>query len=184
MYGHTSLGPAPKLDVANLSQAQKDLRRKTHETITKVSDDISRRTIFNTAIAAVMELMNQVASFDDTSEPGRAVLQEALESAVLLLSPIVPHVSHTLWQALGHTDPILDASWPKADESAMVRDQIELVVQVNGKVRARLNVATNAEQAQIEQLALNDENVQRFTEGLTVRKVIVVRGKLVNIVAN
>src|SRR5690606_4872046 len=184
VHAHTAQGPAPTLDVASLNQAQKDLRRKTHETITKVSDDISRRTIFNTAIAAVMELMNQVAGFDDSSEQGRAVMQEALESAVLLLSPTVPPVSHTLWQALGHADPIIDATWPKADERAMVRDQIELVVQVNGKVRARLNVAANAEQAQIEQLALSDENVQRFTEGLTIRKVIVVRGKLVNIVAS
>jgi len=101
-----------------------------------------------------------------------------------LLSPIVPHVAHTLWKALGHDTPVIDAPWPKADESAMVRDQIELVVQVNGKVRARLQVATNASQADIEALALADDNVRRFTDGQTVRKVIVVPGKLVNIVAN
>ena len=184
VYNHVSQGPAPQLDTSALSQAQKDLRRKTHETIAKVSDDVSRRTTFNTAIAAVMELLNQVSSFEDQSDQGRAVLQEALEAAVLLLSPIVPHVAHTLWKALGHDTPVIDAPWPKADESAMVRDQIELVVQVNGKVRARLQVATNASQADIEALALADDNVRRFTDGQTVRKVIVVPGKLVNIVAN
>src|SRR5690606_30993677 len=105
---HVSQGSAPRLDVNALNQAQKDLRRKTHETITKVSDDISRRTIFNTAIAAVMELMNQVSSFSDNSEQGRAVVQEALETAVLLLSPIVPHIGHTLWQHLGHEGAVID----------------------------------------------------------------------------
>jgi len=184
VYSHVSKGPAPQLDKSALTQGQKELRRKTHETIAKVSDDVSRRNTFNTAIAAVMELLNQVSSFEDFSEQGRAVLQEALEAAVLLLSPIVPHVAHKLWNALGHDTPVIDASWPKADESAMVRDQIELVVQVNGKVRARLQVATSASQADIEALALADDNVRRFTDGKTVRKVIVVPGKLVNIVAN
>ncbi len=177
-------GAAPAMDLSALNDAQKDLRRKTHETITKVSDDISRRLTFNTAIAAVMELLNDVSRLNNDEPQTRAVRQEALEAAVVMLAPIVPHVCHTLWYALGHSNPVVDAPWPVADESAMVRSQIQVVLQVNGKVRAKIDVPADINSADLETEALNNENVIRFIEGATVRKVIVVPGKLVNVVAN
>ena len=177
---HVETGNVSALDPASLDDAGKALRRKTHETIQKVSDDFHRRHTFNTAIAAVMELINEVSKFD--GEP--AVRQEALEAAVLLLSPITPHASHSLWQALGHDEAALNAAWPQVDESALVKDSIELVVQVNGKVRAKLEVPANADKDTVENLAKAEPNVQKFTDGKTIRKVIVVPGKLVNIVAN
>ena len=180
-------GPAPALDPATLDDSGKTLRRKTHETIQKVSDDISRRYTFNTAIAAVMELSNEISrSFNEGGDegPARAVRQEALEAAVLLLSPIVPHAAHALWHALGHDEAVIDAAWPAVDESALVKDTLEMVVQVNGKVRAKLTVPANADKESVEALAREEANVVRFTEGKTIRKVIVVPGKLVNIVAN
>src|SRR5690554_4258053 len=180
----TAAGEVPALEAGGLNSAQKDLRRKTHETITKVSDDISRRLTFNTAIAAVMELLNEVSRLTDNEPQSLAVRQEALEVAVLVLSPIVPHISHSLWQALGHAEPVVDAGWPVADESAMVRSEIEVVLQVNGKVRAKESVPVDIGKADLEKLALENENVMRFTDGKTVRKVIVVPGKLVNVVAN
>jgi leucyl-tRNA synthetase len=184
---HVEGGAAPTLDPAALDDNGKTLRRKTHETIQKVSDDISRRYTFNTAIAAVMELSNEVSrSFNEggDDDPARAVRQEALEAAVLLLSPIVPHAAHALWHALGHDQAVIDAAWPAVDESALVKDSLEMVVQVNGKVRAKLTVPANADKDSVEALAREEANVVRFTEGKTIRKVIVVPGKLVNIVAN
>ncbi|PCM46341.1 leucine--tRNA ligase [Marinobacter sp. ANT_B65] len=177
-------GAAPALDVSSLNDAQKDLRRKTHETIVKVSDDISRRLTFNTAIAAVMELLNEVSRLNGEEPQTRAVRQEALETAVVMLAPIVPHICHKLWQALGHSNPVVDAPWPKADESAMVRSEIQVVLQVNGKVRAKAEVPADISKADLEAFALKNENVLRFIEGTTIRKVIVVPGKLVNVVAN
>ena len=177
-------GDVPALEPDALNSDQKALRRKTHETITKVSDDISRRLTFNTAIAAVMELLNDVSKLNDGEPQSRAAIQEALEAAVLMLSPIVPHICHKLWQALGHDTAVVDAPWPEADEKAMVKTEIQVVLQVNGKVRAKLDVAADIDKASLEQQALANENVQRFTEGKTVRKVIVVPGKLVNVVAN
>src|SRR5680860_1093778 len=177
-------GGAPALDVGALNDSQKGLRCKTHETIVKVSDDISRRLTFNTAIAAVMELLNDVSRLNGNEPQTRAARQEALEAAVVMLAPIVPHICHTLWQALGHSDPVVDARWPVADESAMVRSEIQVVLQVNGKVRAKADVPADINKADLETLALNNENVIRFIEGATVRKVIVVPGKLVNVVAN
>ncbi|MDF9433365.1 leucine--tRNA ligase [Chromohalobacter israelensis] len=181
---HLDAGTPAALDVAALNDDQKTLRRKTHETIAKASDDIGRRTTFNTAIAAVMELVNAIGRFEDTSPQGLAVTREALEACVLVLAPIVPHACHALWDALGHDTPVIDAAWPQADEAAMVKDSVELAVQVNGKLRARLDVPAAADKAAIEAQALEAENVRRHTEGKTIRKVIVVPGKLVNIVAN
>ncbi|MEX2476481.1 leucine--tRNA ligase [Marinobacter sp.] len=180
----TAGGDIPALEVGSLNDAQKSLRRKTHETIAKVSDDISRRLTFNTAIAAVMELLNDVGKLTDDAPQSRAVRHEALEVAVLMLSPIVPHICHNLWQSLGHNTPVVDAEWPAADKTAMVRSQIQVVLQVNGKVRAKADVPADMDKAGLEKLALENENVVRFTEGQTVRKVIVVPGKLVNVVAN
>ncbi len=181
---HTGGGPVAAIDVEQLNDARRDLRRKTHETIAKVSDDISRRLTFNTSIAAVMELLNEVARLEPKDEQDRAVIQEALDAAVLMLSPIAPHICHTLWEAMGHEEPVVDARWPVADESAMVRSQIQVVLQVNGKVRAKADVPADIGKADLEKLALEHDNVTRFTEGKTVRKVIVVPGKLVNVVAN
>ncbi|MCW8909560.1 MAG: leucine--tRNA ligase, partial [Gammaproteobacteria bacterium] len=182
VYQHVSAGQAGKLKREQLNDEQKALRLKLHETIKKVGDDIGRRYTFNTAIAAVMELMNELARFTDESEQGRAVMQEALEACVLMLAPIVPHLSHYLWQQLGHQIPVVDEVWPVCDESALIKDTIELVVQVNGKLRAKIQVAANADKDSIEQMALSDENVQAHTEGKTIRKVIVVPGRLVNLV--
>ncbi|MFC3283795.1 leucine--tRNA ligase [Litchfieldella rifensis] len=179
---HLEAGTPGALDLAALDGAQRELRRKTHETIKKASDDIGRRTTFNTAIAAVMELTNALGRFDDTSPQGLAIAREAVEACVLLLSPITPHACHALWQKLGHSTPAIDAAWPRVDEAALARDSVELVVQVNGKLRARLEVPADADKAAVEAQAMAAENVQRHIEGKAVRKVIVVPGKLVNIV--
>ena len=184
--GHVAAGTPGLLDAAALPPAQKDLRRKTHETIAKVSDDYGRRQTFNTAIAAVMELLNEISKLSDRANPqGLAVEREALETAVLLLAPIIPHAAHALWLALGHTDRTpLDTSWPGVDEAALVRSSIEVVVQVNGKVRSKIDAPVDAPRETIEALALAQDNVQKFLEGVSVRKVIVIPNKLVNIVAN
>ncbi len=181
--GHLEAEAAPALVVAALNEQQKNARRKTHETIAKVSDDFGRRQTFNTAIAAIMELCNELAKLDEADQ-SRAVLDEALRAIVLMLNPIVPHVCHNLWGTLGGEGDVLNAPWPSVDESALERDSIEMVVQVNGKVRAKMQLAANADKAAAEAAALEQDNVQRFLEGVTVRKVIVVPGKLVNIVAN
>ncbi len=173
-----------ELNLEGLSSEQKDMRRKLHETIAKVTDDVGRRHTFNTAIAAVMELMNDLSKFKDNSEQGVAVMHEAVEGIVLLLSPIVPHITQQLWNDLGHEELLADANWPVCDESALVRDEIELVVQVNGKLRSKINVAADAPNDAIEAAALVDEKILANIDGKTVRKVIVVPGRLVNIVAN
>lgn len=147
-----------------------------------MSDDIGRRTTFNTAIAACMELMNELGRFEDKSGQGRAVMQEALETTVLMLSPIVPHIAHALWSELGREGAAVDQPWPVVDESALESDTVELVVQVNGKLRAQIQVPAAAERAAIEEAALADENVQRHIEGKTVVKMVVVPGRLVNVV--
>ncbi|MGM0985722.1 MAG: leucine--tRNA ligase [Pseudomonadota bacterium] len=179
---HLAAGEPGPLDLDALTEPQRELRRKTHETINKAGDDIGRRTTFNTAIAAVMELTNALSRFDDTSPQGLAVAREAVDACVLLLAPITPHACHALWQELGHEEAAIDARWPEVDDAALERDSIELVVQVNGKLRARIEVEASADKASIEAQALEAENVQRHVEGKTLRKVIVVPGKLVNIV--
>jgi len=163
--------------------AARDLRRKTHETIKKVTEDIDGRFHFNTAIAAVMELVNAIYAFEGRKEHPE-VLREALESVVRLLSPFVPHISAELWSCLGHEQSLEETGWPQWDEDALVADEILIVVQVNGKVRGKLTVPAGADHAEVEKRALAEPNVARFVEGKTVRKVIVVPGKLVNVVAN
>jgi leucyl-tRNA synthetase len=185
VYSHVSLNkPAVKLDIAALNDGQKALRRKAHQTIRKVSDDVSRRLTFNTAIAAIMELMNDVAKFKDTSDQGVAVMQETLEAVTLMLAPITPHICHQLWSDLGNQEAVILANWPSFDESALTVSSQEIVVQVNGKVRAKLEVSADTSKDEMEKIALENDNVQRFLNELTVRKVIVIPGKLVNIVAN
>jgi len=182
VHAHVSGGAAPALDPTTLDSGQRDIRRQVHETLAKVTIDIGRRRHFNTAIAAVMELTNSLGRFEDRSPQGRAVLQEALEVAVLALSPVVPHVCHALWKALGHAQAVIDEQWPRVDEGALVRETIEVVVQVNGKLRGRVAVAAEADEAAVREAALADSNVQRFIEGRPVRKFIYVRGKLANVV--
>ncbi len=179
---HVAGGAIAKLDLKALNDAQKKLRRQTHETIAKVSDDIGRRYTFNTAIAAVMELINALAKFSDSSAQGRAVKQESLQAVVLLLSPIVPHITHELWQRLGNDSLLLQQPWPEVDESALQKDSMQIIVQVNGKLRSRIEVSASASKDDIEQAAQADENVKRFTDGKQLVKVIVVPNKLVNIV--
>lgn len=177
-------GDVAALNVDALDDKQKATRRKTHETIQKVSDDISRRNAFNTAIAAIMELTNTLQKLDKTNDQSRALLKEALIAMTKMLAPIAPHMSHVLWQELGNDDLVLDAPWPVVDESALVRDSITVVVQVNGKVRSKLEVPANIQKDDALAAAKADVNVQKFLDGLTVRKEIYVPGKLVNIVAN
>ncbi|WP_163131325.1 leucine--tRNA ligase [Agarivorans sp. Alg241-V36] len=183
-FDHVSAGDAPAIDVASLSTAQKDLRREVHKTIAKVSDDVGRRQTFNTAIAAIMELMNKLTKADQSDANNRAVTREAINAVVLMLSPITPHVCAQLWQQLGNEGEIDTVAWPVADEKAMVEDSKLIVVQVNGKLRAKLTVAADADQEAVQALAMGDENVAKFVDGKTVRKVIYVAGKLLNIVAN
>ena len=182
MQEHASGEAASELDVSALNSAQKDLRRKTHQTIAKISDDIGRRYTFNTAVAASMELLNAINKFDDDSAAGRAVAQEALEAVVLMLSPMVPHICHELWSVLGHETPLIDMPWPSFDEQALEADEIEIVLQVNGKLRGRISVSAAADKDSITELALADANVQKHIDGKEIRKTIVVPGRLVNIV--
>lgn len=182
VYQHVEAGKSQPLDKQALTEEQQAVRRQVHLTIQKVTDDFGRRLTFNTAIAANMELVNTLSKFVDESDNGRAVRQEALESIVLLLSPIVPHVTHQLWLDLGHQQAVVSEQWPKIDESALAQNTLELVIQVNGKLRSKLSVSVDAGKDEIEKLALSDEQAIRFLEGKPVKKVIVVPGKLVNIV--
>ena len=184
VYQHLATPAAPALEATQLNQKQQDIRRKTHETIRKVSDDIERRTTFNTAIAAIMELSNTIAKFDDMSDQGRAVRAEGLSTAVLLMSPFTPHLCHTLWQAFSGNDTILQTPWPEVDESALVKSNIDMMIQVNGKLRSKISIDANMDRDTIQQLALADTKVQSFITNMAVRKVIVVPNKLVNIVVS
>lgn len=179
---HLSMLQTPPM-VTTLSKQAKDLRRQIHQTINKVSDDLGRRQTFNTAIAAIMELSNTLQKSDLSQDDMQAVYSEGLQAIILMLYPITPHICHQLWIDLG-LGSIEDATWPSVDEAALVEDEKLIVVQVNGKVRAKINVAADASQAQIETLAQSHELVKNHTDGKTIRKVIYIAGKLVNIVAN
>jgi leucyl-tRNA synthetase len=179
---HVSEGPAPSSDKLALTDQQKTMRRQAHETLRKVTDDLGRRHTFNTAIAANMELLNALSRFEDGSEQGRAVRHEALELVVLMLAPIIPHASHRLWKELGHGEMVATVAWPQVDSSALIQDSVEMVVQVNGKLRSKISLPVGADQGAVEAAALADETVQRFIQGKPVRKVIVVPRKLVNVV--
>ncbi|UJP06151.1 MAG: leucine--tRNA ligase [Nitrosomonas sp.] len=183
---HTHLQPgAVKIDPALhavLPPELKALRMQLHQTVAKVTDDLERRHTFNTAIAAVMELMNGLAKCQDSDAASRNLMQEALESAVLLLSPIVPHICHVLWRELRPGTELSAQPWPEADSAALVQDETKLMVQVNGKLRGQINVAKDAGKETVEQAALANEHVSKFIAGQAIKKVIVVPGKLVNIV--
>ncbi|WP_445938597.1 leucine--tRNA ligase, partial [Pseudomonas sp.] len=181
---HVNQGIAGALDLTSLDDEQKAVRRAIHLAIKQSSFDIGQHHKFNTAIAQVMTLMNVLEKAAQTTAQDRALLQEGMEAVALLLAPITPHISHQLWQELGHDESIIDASWPQVDESALVQDSLTLVIQVNGKLRGQIEVPASASREDVEASARSNENVLRFTEGLSIRKVIVVPGKLVNIVAN
>ena len=166
----------------NFNGNQNKLRRKTHQTISKVTDDIGRRYTFNTAIAAVMELVNEVSAFNVDDELDRQVIKEAIESILLLLSPIVPHICHQLWLDINHDQPIIDSRWPKFDSSLLKSETSLIVVQVNGKLRSKLEVDASISEDELKSMALSDEKVVRFIDGNEIKKIIVIPEKLVNIV--
>jgi leucyl-tRNA synthetase len=188
VYEHMAEDSLPQLDLRCLegdaapSSAGRALRRTAYQTLAKVAGDIGRRRTFNTAIAAVMELLNAVGHYPERGELAHAVRHEALEIAVLVLSPIVPHICHSLWLALGHGTAVIDERWPEADPKALAQSMVELVVQVNGKLRARIQLPVGSERERAQEAALADPGVQRFVAGKTVRKLIHVPDKLVNIV--
>ena len=177
-------GLVKELDTSSLTSEQKTIRREVHKTIDKVTDDLARRNTFNTAIAAIMELMNKLAKAPLESDADKAIMTEAVEAVVVMLTPITPHLGHALWVQLGNEGSVEDANWPVADKSAMVEDEKLIVVQVNGKVRGKITVAADAEEETIKELGMADVNVAKFLEEKTIRKVIFVKGKLLNIVAN
>ena len=182
VYEYSQNPAKTALDVSALSADQKALRRDVHKTIAKVSDDIGRRQTFNTAIAAVMELMNKLTRAQLESEQDRAVMAEALSAVVRMLYPITPHICFELWKALGNESNIDHAEWVKADEAAMVEDEKLIVVQVNGKVRGKVTVAADADEETVKTVAFADENVKKFTDNTQIVKVIYVPGKLLNVV--
>ena len=182
-YLHSeSAGDLVVMDKIMLTEEQQAVRRQVHQTIQKVSHDMGERIIFNTAIAANMELVNTLSKFTDTSDNGKVIRQEALEAIVLMLAPIVPHICHQLWQDLGHQEAVVRAPWPKVDVSALEQDIIEIVIQVNGKLRSKISVSATVSSDELQTLALNDDYIMRFIEGKPLKKVIVVPKKLVNIV--
>jgi leucyl-tRNA synthetase len=182
-YTHCEAGGSTvPLDKQTLTAEQQAVRRQLHLTIQKATDDFGRRYTFNTVIAANMELINALSKFVDDSDNGKAVRQEALEAIVLMLSPIVPHICHQLWLDLGHQEAVVGASWPEVDAAALEQDTLELVLQVNGKLRSKMSVSVNASKEEIEAMALSDEHIKRFIEDQPIKKVIVVPKKLVNIV--
>lgn len=167
----------------DLNETEKEIRRELNKTIEKVTDDIGRRQTFNTAIAAVMEFLNKLQKLDLSRKTALSLAYESYDKVVVLLDPIIPHTSFALWQDLGHQEAVDETSWPKADPAAMEQDSRLIVVQVNGKVRNRITVAASAPEEEVKNQALNDETVKKFTDGKTVKKVIYVKDKLVNIVA-
>ena len=184
VYEHVSTNPFTEIDKENITDKQQELRRKVYTTLEKVTDDMQRRFTFNTAIAANMELLNDISRFQESSLQAQAIRQEALEHIVLMLSPIMPHVCQKLWTDLGKEGAVMDEPWPEVDESAMVQSKVQMMIQINGKLRGKVDVPVDADDEAVKALALEHDNVKRFLESATVRKVIVVKGRLINIVAN
>jgi leucyl-tRNA synthetase len=183
VHDHVAQGPPAALDKSALNDARRAIRRQAHQTLAKITDDIGRRRTFNTAIAAAMEMLNALAKFPQLSPQDRSVMHEALEIVVLGLSPIIPHVTHAMWSALGHRTALIDEPWTAVDAAALETSAILMVVQVNGKLRGHITVAVGADEATVRAAALADSNAQKFIGASPVRKVIIVPGKLVNIVA-
>ena len=184
VYEHVKSKQSIDVEFENLSNTQQELRRKVYNTLQKVTDDMTRRFTFNTAIAANMELINQLSKFHEEGDIAQAIRQEALESIVLMLSPVMPHVAQELWLMLGQDGLVMDQAWPEIDEDAMEQSNIQMMIQINGKLRGKVDVDVDADDKAVEKLALENDNVVQFFEDKTVRKVIVVKGRLINIVAN
>jgi leucyl-tRNA synthetase len=182
VHEHAAGGPVPPMEKYALNDAQRQMRRHAHQALKKVTDDIGRRRTFNTAIAAVMELLNALVKFPAASPQDRSVVHEALEIAVLGLSPIIPHATHAMWRGLGHSTALIDEPWMPVDVAALEQATIDIVVQVNGKLRARISVPADADDESVRAAAAADDNVKKFIGAAAIRKVIVVPGKLVNIV--
>ena len=182
VHDHIDSGTPGEFPPADASDDALEMRRRIHETIKKVSDDFSRRYMFNTAIAAVMECSNHLARFKAADDAGLAVAREGWETLVRLIAPVTPHIAQALWQALGHDDDILRARWPELDESALVQQKVTVVVQVNGKVRGRIEAVPGTTRDALQEQAMADENVSRFVADKEIRKIIIVPDKLVNIV--
>jgi leucyl-tRNA synthetase len=170
------------IDLTGLNSEQKEIRNKVYTTLEKVSDDLDRRHSFNTAIAALMELTNSLVRFDKTDSNSLSIKYEAINILLKMLSPITPHICHHLFKELGNTEAIVDTFWPKVDKIALVKDEIEVVVQVNGKLRAKISCGVNLENSELEKLAMQDDNVSRFISDNEIVKIIIVPNKLVNIV--
>ena len=171
----------PEIDASALTSHQKELRRLTHETLAKCEDDFGRRLAFNTVVAAAMSLMNQIIKFEDDSQQGRAVVREALTTAVLVMSPIIPHACHELWRRLGH-GALEQAKWLEVDEKALEKTVVELVVQVGGKMRGKVEVRPDALEDEVVVAAREIENVEKFLLDKTIRKIIFVPNKILNFV--
>jgi leucyl-tRNA synthetase len=173
---------ASKIDASNLSEEQKSVRQKTHLALQKVEDDFGRRHSFNTAIATMMELNNSISRFNDATEQGMAIKQEAIEIMIKCLSPVMPHVCHHLWFLLGGSDAVVESSWPKVDQSALVQENVKIIAQVNGKLRAKIIAPLDSNNQAVQETAMSDEKIKRFTENKEIIKVVVVPNKLINIV--
>jgi leucyl-tRNA synthetase len=171
------------LNTDSLNAQQKEMRQKTHQTLSKITDDIERRHSFNTAIAALMELTNALNKFNGVDGQSLAVRLESITIILRTLSPITPHVCHYLWQQLGYNTAIINESWPQVESGALEQDEVQIIVQVNGKLRAKITLPANSDKQFIETSALTDTNVAKFTQDLNILKVIVIPNKLVNIVA-
>ena len=171
-----------KIDTSKLTGEQKSIRQKTHLALQKVGDDFGRRHSFNTAIATMMELNNTISRLNDDSDQGMAIKQEAIEIMVKCLSPVMPHVCHHLWFMLGGLNAVVDSSWPEVDESALVQENVQIIAQVNGKLRAKIIAPVDSTNQKVEQIALADEKIKKFTDNKELIKVIVVPNKLINIV--
>ena len=185
VYNHVQVGlPKAGLQQVTFNSEQKAIRRKLHETLKKVSDDLERRFTFNTAIASNMELLNALNQFKVESDLDKMIRHEVLSFSLIMLSPIIPHICHELWHCLGYDNAIVDQSWPPVDESALEKDAENIVVQVNGKLRANIEVPVNSSKEDIEKLALSNPVCQKYIADKTIKKVIVVPGKLINIVVS
>jgi leucyl-tRNA synthetase len=173
---------ALKVSLEDLNDEQKEVRKRTHLALKKVGDDLGRRHSFNTAIATMMELNNTLSKFTDTSEKGAAVRKESIDIMVKCLSPVIPHLCHHLWLLLGGKEAVIDVKWPVVDESALIQDNIQTIVQVNGKLRAKIMVPLNSDNQKVQELAFSDEGVSKHIKNKEIIKVIVVPNKLINIV--
>ena len=184
VYLHTlqTQGESFQINFHSLTEEQQFIRRHLHQSIQKVTHDMSVRMIFNTAIAANMELINSVSKFADESANGKAIRHEILTSIVLMLSPIVPHICDELWLMLGNKDSVMTQNWPKYDEMALIQSTIELMIQINGKLRAKISVPVSASNTEIEEIILSDLTIMKFVNQSTIKKIIIVPKKLVNIV--